>query len=164
MLNNYDATTSGNNEEEWSEFTNNNNIETSDKLSNNFSSQEQAELKTQLQANGNDLTDTDTDDKWCKVTAEQPSGVMNTLLQEPDITQHGDRIFSFAPGEGNRPLGIFMDKDPEFLSFPTIVANVELITVEDLYLFIIEQFVNGNYWIKMHQSMVNNVMRTSVSL
>ena len=26
-------------------------------------------------------------------------------------------------GEGNRPLGIFMDKDSEFLSFPTIYCD-----------------------------------------
>ena len=48
---------------------------------------------------------------------------MDTLLQEPDITQDGDRILSFAPGEGNRPLGIFMDKDSEFLFFPTIYCG-----------------------------------------
>ena len=48
---------------------------------------------------------------------------MDTLLQEPDITQDGDRILSFASGEGNRPLGIFMDKDSEFLSFPTIYCG-----------------------------------------
>ncbi len=48
---------------------------------------------------------------------------MDTLLQEPDITQDGDRIISFAPGEGNRLLGIFTDKDSEFLSFPTIYCG-----------------------------------------
>ena len=30
---------------------------------------------------------------------------------------------SFAPGEGNGPLGIFMDKESEFLSFPTIYCG-----------------------------------------
>ena len=30
---------------------------------------------------------------------------------------------TFAPGEGNRPLGIFMDKGSEFLSFPTIYCG-----------------------------------------
>lgn len=45
------------------------------------------------------------------------------LLQEPDITNDGDRIISFAPGEGNRPLGIFIDKDSEFLSFHTIYCG-----------------------------------------
>ena len=51
------------------------------------------------------------------------TGVMDTLLQEPDITQDGNRIVSFAPGGGNRPLGIFMDKDSEYLSFPTIYCG-----------------------------------------
>ena len=48
---------------------------------------------------------------------------MDTLLQEPDIIQGGDRIISFAPGEGNRPLGLFIDKNSEFLSFPTIYCG-----------------------------------------
>lgn len=59
---------------------------------------------------------------WCEVE-ERPSGVTDTLLQEPHITQNGDNIISFAPGEGNKPLGIFMDTDSEFLSFPTIFCG-----------------------------------------
>ena len=43
--------------------------------------------------------------------------ILNTLLQEPDMTEN---VVSFALAEGNRPLGIFMDKESEFLSFPTI--------------------------------------------
>ena len=46
------------------------------------------------------MIDNDTDDEWCETT-ERSSGVMDTLLQEPDITQDGDRILSFEPGEGN---------------------------------------------------------------
>jgi len=34
-----------------------------------------------------------------------------------------ENIVSFAPGEGNRPLCIFMDKESEFLSFPTIYCE-----------------------------------------
>ena len=78
---------------------------------------ENAETETR-----DDTIDNDTDDEWCETT-EQPSGVMDTLLEEPDITQDGDRILSFAPGEGNRPLGTFMDKDSEYLSFPTIYCG-----------------------------------------
>ena len=78
---------------------------------------ENAETETR-----NDTIDNDTDDEWCETT-ERSSGVMDPLLQEPDITQDGDRILSFAPGEGNRPLGIVMDKDSEFLSFPTIYCG-----------------------------------------
>ena len=76
---------------------------------------------------------------------------MDTLLQEPDITQDGDRILSFAPGEGNRPLGIFMHKDSEFLSLQFIVENVKLTTAKDLYPFIIVQRVSGNYEAKTEE-------------
>ncbi len=38
----------------------------------------------------------DTDDEWCETT-ERSSGVMDTLLQELDIIQDGDRIIRFAP-------------------------------------------------------------------
>ena len=54
---------------------------------------------------------------------DRPSGNLDTLLQEPDINESGDNIISFAPGEGNKPLGIFMDRDSEFLSFPTIFCG-----------------------------------------
>ena len=67
----------------------------------------------------NDLFDNDTDDEWCAVT-ERTSGLMDTSLQETDITQDGNRIIRFAPGEGIRPRGIFADKDSEFLFFSTI--------------------------------------------
>ena len=102
-----------NNENEWSEFIS----EDIKAKSQNVSSEENVETETH-----NDTIDNDTDDEWCETT-ERSSGVMDTVLQEPDITQDGDRILSFAPGEGNRPLGIFMDKDSEFLSFPTIYCG-----------------------------------------
>ena len=66
--------------------------------------------------------DDDDDDKWCEVE-ERPTGVMDTLLESPDCCGAVDRILNFAPGEGNRPLGIFVDKDAEYLSFPTIFCG-----------------------------------------
>ena len=42
---------------------------------------------------------------------ETTSGVTDTLLQEPDMTDNVKKIITFAPGEGKKPLGIFMDKD-----------------------------------------------------
>lgn len=71
--------------------------------------------------NYNDNSDNDSDDEWCEET-ERPSGIMDTLLQEPDMTEHGNNM-SFAPAEGNRPLGIFIDKDSEFLSLPSIFCR-----------------------------------------
>ncbi len=108
-----------NNEDEWSEFISKDRKETSENLSVNLNAQSQEVEPTNA---SNDSIDNDTDDEWCETT-ERSSGVMDTLLQEPDITQDGDRIISFAPGEGNRPLDIFTDKDSEFLSFPTIYCG-----------------------------------------
>ena len=66
----------------------------------------------------NDDNEKDKSDDWCEVE-ERPSGVTDTLLQEPSAAENEDSVISFAPGEGNKPLGIFMDKDSEYLSFPT---------------------------------------------
>ena len=79
------------------------------------------------QLNSKAITDSkndndDHDDGWTEVE-DRPSGVTDTLLQEPDMTENVEKIMSFAPGEGNRPLGIFMDKESEFLSFPTIYCG-----------------------------------------
>jgi hypothetical protein len=108
------------NDEEWTEFIATDiNKNASDNQSNDLNSEIEESIRTQI---SNDTIDNDTDDEWREAN-EQPSGVMVTLLQEPDITQDGDKIINFAPGEGNRPLGIFIDKDSEFLSFPTIYCG-----------------------------------------
>lgn len=64
----------------------------------------------------------DESDAWCEVE-ERPSGVVDTLLVEPDPAQDFDHVLSFAPGEGNKPLGLFIDKDAEYLSFPSIFCG-----------------------------------------
>ena len=118
VMDNYTSNTVDN-EDEWSEFISQDIKEISQSVPNNLNTDtvENAETETR-----NDTIDNDIDGEWCETT-EQPSDVMDTLLQEPDITQDGDRIISFAPGEGNRPLGIFMDRDSEYLSFPTIYCG-----------------------------------------
>ncbi len=80
---------------------------------NDFNAQNEV-TETQL---SNDSIDNDTDDEWREAT-ERPSGNMNTLLHIIILTS-----LNFAPREGNRPLGIFMDKDSEFLSFPAIYCG-----------------------------------------
>lgn len=54
--------------------------------------------------NSTDSVD-DTED-WCEVE-ERFSGSLDTLLQPQEMINGVDKIISFAPGEGNRPLGIF---------------------------------------------------------
>lgn len=113
------ATTQAEENEEWHEFINNNVEKDSEKdiqdTANNYNDNLGC-INSETIDNDND------DDNWCEVD-ERPSGVTDTLLQEPEIAENVDNIISFAPGEGNKPLGIFMDKDSEFLSFPTIFCG-----------------------------------------
>jgi len=64
----------------------------------------------------------DDNDDWCEVE-ERFSGSLDTLLQPQEMIDGVDKIISFAPGEGNRPLGIFMDTESEYLSFPAIFCG-----------------------------------------
>ena len=61
-------------------------------------------------------------DPWLEVE-ERPAGVMDTLLVEPDVSQYYDNIISFAAGEGNRPLGLFVDQNSEYLSLPFVLCG-----------------------------------------
>lgn len=49
----------------------------------------------------------DDNDNWCEVE-ERFSGSLDTLLQPQEMINGVDKTISFAPGEGNRPLGIFI--------------------------------------------------------
>jgi len=88
--------------------------------------------------------------RWTKIPIirdrqQPPSGVTDTLLQESNIVENADRIISFAPGEGNKPLGIFLDKDSEYLSFPSIfVENEGLTTMKERSLCHTVQLRSGN--------------------
>ena len=72
------------------------------------------QLLTDCTDNGND--------EWCEIE-ERTSGVTDTLLQGPDMTENVENIITFAPVEGNKPFGIIIDKDSEFLSFPSIYCG-----------------------------------------
>ena len=39
------------------------------------------------------------------------------------MTENVEKIVTFARAEGNKPLGIFMNNDSEFLSFPIIYCG-----------------------------------------
>ncbi|XP_060603545.1 uncharacterized protein LOC132756482 [Ruditapes philippinarum] len=47
---------------------------------------------------------------------------IDTLLDDADI-ENRHATFTFAPGEGQRPLSIFQDKDSEYLCFPSIFCG-----------------------------------------
>jgi hypothetical protein len=75
-------------------------------------------------------SDNNSDDNWCEIE-ERPAPVMDTLLVEPDTVQDSELVFNFAPGEDNKPLGLFTDKDSEYLSFPTIFCGERRVDNKD---------------------------------
>lgn len=62
--------------------------------------------------------DSDSDDFNEVDDAENPPGNMDTLLDEPD-----PQVYTFAPGEGQKPLSLFQDVNSEYLAWPTIFCG-----------------------------------------
>ncbi|XP_062602358.1 uncharacterized protein LOC134264070, partial [Saccostrea cucullata] len=74
------------------------------------------------QSTGNLETDEDDDDdEYCEVDGVGRDGNCDTLLD--DASQDMNQIYTFAPGEGQRPLSLYQDQTAEYLSFPTIFCG-----------------------------------------
>ncbi|KAL5006836.1 hypothetical protein ScPMuIL_015642 [Solemya velum] len=58
--------------------------------------------------------------------SEVHSGNNDTLLDhmEDPTDQRNDTEYTFAPGEGQKPVGLYNDPDAEYLSFPTIFCGL----------------------------------------
>ena len=81
---------------------------------------------------------------WWEVE-ERISGVIDTLLQEPDTTENVEKVITFVPGEGNKPLGIFMEKDFDSYHFQLFtVVKLELIIKAEQHLSITVQGMSEN--------------------
>lgn len=77
--------------------------------------------------------------------SEESASILNTMLISPDFLQ-GDKgsesVFSFAPGEGSRPLRIFKDNYCEEFAYPGIYCGKEeLKIVKEKYLCMTEGLV-----------------------
>ena len=88
--------------DDWEEFVNSS-TDQIDEL--HFSEPIEEPANNTEQLNSKAITDSkndndDDDDGWTEVE-DRPSGVTDTLLQEPDMTENVEKIMSFAPGEGN---------------------------------------------------------------
>ena len=59
-------------------------------------------------------------DHFSEVDHLQLSGNLESLLDGDISSEH---LLTFAPGEGQQPLGFFQDKDSEYLAFPTIYCG-----------------------------------------
>lgn len=63
-------------------------------------------------------------DSWTEVPNinDRPTGNMDTILQCLDFREFNE-VLSVAPGQFNSPLGLYQDKNAEYLSFPTIYCG-----------------------------------------
>ena len=57
------------------------------------------------------------------VDANEHVGNVDTLVDDANIDNKCDKVFTFAPGEGQHPLSLYQDKDVEYLCFPTILGG-----------------------------------------
>ncbi|XP_062599574.1 uncharacterized protein LOC134261132 [Saccostrea cucullata] len=81
-------------------------------------------VKTQVRSNQNtddDETVDDDNDEYCEVDGVGRDGNCDTLLD--DASRDMNQVYTFAPGEGQRPLSLYQDQTAEYLSFPTIFCG-----------------------------------------
>ena len=67
-------------------------------------------------------TDYDSDN-YSEIDANDHVGNIDTLVDDADIDNKCDKVFTFAPGEGQHPLSLYNDKDAEYLCFPSIFCG-----------------------------------------
>ena len=72
-----------------------------------------------------DSTETDgyDSDHYSEIDANDNVGNVDTLVDDANIANKYDQVFTFAPGEGQHPLSLYQDKDAEYLCFPTIFCG-----------------------------------------
>ena len=74
----------------------------------------------------NDRTETDnceSDDGYSEIDANEQVGNVDTLVDDANIESKYDKVYTFAPGEGQHPLSLYQDKDAEYLCFPSIFCG-----------------------------------------
>ena len=59
-------------------------------------------------------------DHYSEVDTNERVENVDTLVDDADIDNKCDKVFTFAPGEGQHPLSLYQDKDAEYLCFPSI--------------------------------------------
>ncbi|XP_069139395.1 uncharacterized protein [Argopecten irradians] len=69
-----------------------------------------------------DNREIETADEFCEVSHDECiQGNADTLVDEADTDTN--KVYVFAPGENQRPLSLYEDKDAEYLCFPTIFCG-----------------------------------------
>ena len=72
-----------------------------------------------------DIAETDSydSDRYSEIEANDHVGNVDTLVDDADIENKYDQVFTFARGEGQHLLSLYQDKDAEYLYFPSIFCG-----------------------------------------
>ena len=85
------------------------------------------ENKNQEESTNKQDTDAPADydsDHYSEIDANDYVGNIDTLVDDADIDNKCDKVFTFVPGEGQHPLSLYNDKDAEYLCFfPSIFCG-----------------------------------------
>ena len=84
--------------------------------------QEQEVDKSSL-PKGSIVTDEYDSDHFSEIDSNEQIGNIDTLVDDANLENKYDQVFTFAPGEGQHPLSLYHDVDAEYLCFPTIFCG-----------------------------------------
>ena len=72
-----------------------------------------------------DSTVTDEYDSYhfSEIDSNEQVGNVDTLVDDANLENKYDQVFTFAPGEGQHPLSLYHDVDAGYLCFPTIFCG-----------------------------------------
>ena len=72
-----------------------------------------------------DMTETgyESDDGYSEIDVNEQVGNVDTLVDDANIESKFDKVYTFAPGEGQHPLSLYQDKDAEYLCSPSIFCG-----------------------------------------
>ena len=69
------------------------------------------------------VTDAYDSDHFSEIDSNEQVGNVDTLVDDANLENKYDQVFTFAPGEGQHPLSLYHDVDAEYLCFPTIFCG-----------------------------------------
>ena len=72
-----------------------------------------------------DIAETDgyDSDRYSEIDANEHVGNVDTLVDDADIENKYNQVFTFAPGEGQHTLSFYRDYDADYLWFPSIFCG-----------------------------------------
>ena len=62
-------------------------------------------------------------DHFSEIGSNEQVGNVDTLVDDANLENRYDQVFTFASGEGQHPLSLYHDVDAEYLCFPTIFCG-----------------------------------------